>query len=71
MLGLVKAVTIGKPINVALMRQKEIVVIMVQTLQDKKTDNRLELSTMGKDNVRITLGYGTILISDTFEVVVD
>ncbi len=64
MLGLVKAVTIGKPCNVALMRQKEMAVVLIQTLADKKTSNRLEISTMGKDNVRITIGYGTILISE-------
>jgi len=63
-LGLLKAVTIGKPCKVALMRQKEMAVVLIKTLAEKKSVNRLELKTMGNGNERIVIGYGTIIINE-------
>ncbi len=63
-LGLVKAVTIGKPCKMALMRQQEIASVLIKTLAEKKSANRLELTTMGNGNEKITIGYGTIVVCE-------
>ena len=69
-LGVVRAVTEGKPCREALVRQKEITAVLTRTLSEKKIENRLELKTMGKDNHQVTIGYGTIIINDPKGVLV-
>lgn len=63
-LGLINSEIDGKSCKEALARQKEIISILFNTLDDKQSLNRMETSTKGKDNEQITIGYGTIIIND-------
>ncbi|MDD5687609.1 MAG: GAF domain-containing protein [Elusimicrobia bacterium] len=63
-LGINKSSAIGKNTKDVFIRQTEIPTILFDAFINQQILNRQEVYTLGKNNKRILIGYGTILIKD-------
>ncbi|MEW6557761.1 MAG: GAF domain-containing protein [Elusimicrobiota bacterium] len=65
-LGINKSSVIGKNTKEVFLKQPEIPSILFDVFLNQQTSNRQEIYIIGKNDKRLLLGYGTILIKDKF-----
>jgi len=63
-LGINKHYAIDKPAKEILVKQSEIYKVLLDTLNERRTVNRLELNTIRMNGEKVCIGYSTLLLRD-------
>lgn len=63
-LGINKHYALNKPSEEVLAKQREIYAVLLNTLNERKTVNRLELNIVRMNGERACIGYSTLLLTD-------